>query len=162
MHFSRFSGLLLILFALTACGGTDNKASSSTQATTEALTMAQAVEITNPRIRSVAPGQTVTGAFMTLSNTADEAITLSSAQADIAAVTELHETSMQDGVMKMQKLEKIVIPARGQSELKPGGLHMMLINLQETPAKGDKVPLTLNFADDSSQTIEATVMDVMK
>jgi len=152
-----------MLFALSACGGTDNQASSNAQAATnETTAMSDAIEVDKPRVRAVAPGQTVTGAFMTLSNTADETITLDSAQADIAAVTELHETSMQDGVMKMQKIENIVIPAQGQSELKPGGLHIMLINLQETPAKGDKVSITLNFADDSSQTLEAPVMDVMK
>lgn len=126
---------------------------------TEAATV---MSVENAWVRATPEGQTVTGAFMILKNASDKPQTLVAAESDVAGVTELHESSMQNGVMKMQKIEKIDIPANGSTELKPGGFHIMLINLKDDLAPESTQTITLKFADGSEQVVEAPVMDMMQ
>ncbi len=72
--------------------------------------------------------------------------TLLNAAADIASATEVH-MSMADGngVMSMQMQEAVSVPARDQVEFKPGGLHIMLVELTKDLNVGDTFALTLNF-----------------
>ncbi len=116
------------------------------------------VVIEKPFVRSTAPGQRVTGAFMRLKNETPEDIDLVEASSAVSGVTEIHETSMRDGVMRMHHVGSITIPANGMVELKPGGLHVMLMGLKQTLNDGDFVSIELKFSDGSSQTIEAPVM----
>ncbi len=59
---------------------------------------------------------------------------------------ELHETvEKENGVMGMEPVESVEIPAGGDLVLEPGGMHVMLIGLEQSLAAGDSVPLTLQF-----------------
>lgn len=101
-------------------------------------------------------------AYMVLKNTGGEADKLLSGQTDAAAVVELHESVMDDkGVMKMQPVEggAIEVPAKGSTELKPGGLHIMLIKLTEPLEVGKEFSLTLNFEKSGKMVITVPVMD---
>lgn len=102
-------------------------------------------------------GKGMTGAFGTLTNTADSPITISAASSDVAARTELHTMAKQpDGSMKMvQKEGGFVVPAHGSAKLVPGGDHIMLIGLTKELQNGDNVRITLTSA--TGQTFEWSV-----
>ncbi|MEN8168701.1 MAG: copper chaperone PCu(A)C [Pseudomonadota bacterium] len=120
------------------------------------------IQIQHAYARAVPPGQPNSAAFMTLRNQGDAANAVVSASSSAAKVVELHTHTMDGGMMKMRKIEKIDIPAKGEAVLKPGGLHIMLIGLKQQLKPGMKVSLTLKFSDGSESTVDAPVQQVMK
>ena len=120
------------------------------------------IQVQHPYARAVPPGQPNSAAFMTLNNKGHMANALVSASSPAAKVVELHTHIMDDGMMKMRKIERIDIPAMGKTELKPGGHHIMLIGLKEQLKPGMKISLTLKFSDGTESTIDAPVQEVMK
>lgn len=107
---------------------------------------AQSVEVKDAWVRAAVPGQTATGAFMKI--TAREGARLVSASSPVAGVTEVHEMKMDGNIMKMRALEAgLELPAGKTVELKPGGFHVMLLDLKGPLAKDSTVPLTLVFKD---------------
>lgn len=119
------------------------------------------IQVSEPYARAVPPGQPNSAAFMTLKNTSAETVALESASSPAAQVVELHTHSHVDGVMKMRKVPQITLNGKEQVSLKPGGLHIMLIGLNQNMVTGESIDLTLNFSDGSSQTVAAEVKDVM-
>lgn len=108
--------------------------------------LAQSVDIKNAWIRASVQGQSATGAFMTL--TAREDTRLVGVISPVAGVAEVHEMKMDSGIMKMRAVEGgLALPAGKAVELKPGGYHLMLMDLKSTLAKDSTVPLTLVFKD---------------
>jgi copper(I)-binding protein len=113
------------------------------------------VLVAEPWVRATVPAQKVTGAFMQL--TAPQATRLVEARSPVAGVVEIHEMSMDKNVMKMRALpEGIALPAQQLVELKPGGYHVMLMDLKQQVKEGDSVPLTLVFegADKQRSSVE--------
>jgi copper(I)-binding protein len=98
--------------------------------------------------------------YMMLMNEGGTGDALISADTDVAEVVELHETKMEGDVMKMSPVAKVEIPAGSSTALKPGGLHVMLINLQEQLVPGEKIKLTLNFEKSDPLTIEAEIREM--
>ncbi len=106
---------------------------------------AQTVEVREAWVRSTVPGQTATGAFMKL--TAAQGTRLVGVASPVAEIAEVHEMKMVGDVMRMRAAPVIELPAGQTVELKPGGYHVMLMDLKaplKTPAT---VPLTLLFKD---------------
>jgi periplasmic copper chaperone A len=103
------------------------------------------IKIENAYTRATAPGQQVAGGFMKIENrgAADQLI---SASSPAAGEVQLHEMAMEGNVMKMRQLKDIPVPASGAVELKPGGLHLMLMNIKTPLAAGETVPVKLKFA----------------
>jgi copper(I)-binding protein len=100
--------------------------------------------------RASVQGQKGTGAFMTL--TAREKLTLVGVATPVAGVAELHEMKMEGDVMQMRAVPALELPAGRKVELKPGGYHLMLMDLK-APLKVDtQVPVTLSFRDAQGQT----------
>jgi len=96
--------------------------------------------------------------YMVLTNDSATPDRLVSAAADVAGAVEIHESSMDGDVMRMQQLPNgIEIPANGQVELKPGGLHVMLIGLTKDLNPGETFPVTLQFEQAGAITVEAEV-----
>ncbi|NMM81340.1 hypothetical protein B2J86_10465 [Acidovorax sp. SRB_14] len=95
--------------------------------------------------RASVQGQKATGAFMRL--TAPQATRLVRIETPVAGVAEVHEMKMEGDVMKMRALPGLDLPAGQAVELKPGGYHVMLMDLKAPLAKGASVPLTLVFQD---------------
>ncbi|KOR31138.1 hypothetical protein TI04_02420 [Achromatium sp. WMS2] len=108
-------------------------------------------------VRAVPPGQPNTAAYMVLTNPTATDQDLVRAESSVCDVVELHTHIMEDGMMKMRAIPKITVPANGQVALQPGGLHVMLIGLKAPLALGEKVAVTLVYADGSQQTVEAPV-----
>ena len=99
-----------------------------------------------------------TGAvYLTLRNGGAAPDALVAAQSDVAGTVELHETTMDGAVMRMRPVAKLALPAGATLEMKPGGLHVMLINLKRALAPGDKIPLTLTFEHAAPLVLEVPV-----
>ncbi len=124
-----------------------------------ALAMAGAahaqVEAKNAWARSTVPGQMATGAFMTL--TAMEPVRLVGAASPVANVVEIHEMAMEGNVMRMRAIDALdVVPGR-PVELRPGGYHVMLMDLKRTLKPGEKIPVELRFENKDKKTITLSV-----
>lgn len=115
------------------------------------------VLIQDPYVRLVPPGVKTTGAFMLIANPGAKDITLVTAESGVAQTAQLHTHINEDGVMKMRQVAGIDVKAKGQTELKPGSFHVMLINLKNELKEGDRIPITLTFSDGQKKTIDAQV-----
>jgi hypothetical protein len=108
--------------------------------------LAQSVDVGHAWVRTSVQGQSATGAFMTI--TAREDARLVGVASPVAGVAEVHEMKMDNGVMKMRAVQGgLELPAGKAVELKPGGYHVMLMDLKAALPKGSTVPLTLVLKD---------------
>ena len=105
------------------------------------------------------PAEVISGAYLTLENQGDEAETLVALSSPRAGVVELHETQMDDGMMRMRPLVALPLAAGEQHTLAPGGEHLMLIDLQSHLLPGQVVPLTLTFESGVTLTVAVPVRD---
>ncbi len=112
-------------------------------------------------VRGLPPGQKVTAAFMTLTNSGTEDLVLTSGSSMVAEKIEFHQHSHVDGMMRMRQVPELVVPAGGELHLEPGGLHLMLIGLQQVLQEGDKVVLELCAANGGCKAIELPVISVL-
>jgi copper(I)-binding protein len=96
-------------------------------------------------VRSSVAGQQGTGAFMKL--TANETTQLVGVSTPVAGVAEVHEMKLEGEVMRMRAIRKLDLPAGRTVELKPGGYHVMLLDLKQALTQGSTVPMTLSFRD---------------
>jgi len=71
---------------------------------------------------------------------------LISASSPVAGEVQLHEMSMEGNIMKMRQVKDIAVPAGGSVELKPGGLHLMFMNIKAPLSAGETVSVKLKFA----------------
>ena len=107
---------------------------------------AQGITVKDAWVRTSVPGQMATGAFMKI--TARENSKLVALSSPVAGVVEVHEMKMDGDVMKMRAVEGgLDLPAGKTVELKPGGYHVMLMDLKAALPKDSMVPLTLVFKD---------------
>ena len=117
------------------------------------------VKVEDAWVRGTVAQQKASGAFMRL--TAPSAMKLVSASSPVAGVVEIHEMAMDKDVMRMRAIPALDLPAGKTAELKPGGYHVMLMDLKQQLKAGETVPVTLVFEDAakvrSSQTIQAPV-----
>jgi copper(I)-binding protein len=117
---------------------------------------AQTVTISNPWARATVQGQKATGAFMTV--TSKENSKLVAASTPVAGIVEIHEMKMDKDVMKMSALPNgLDLPAGKAVDLKPGGFHIMLMDLKLPLNKDVAVPLTLTFQDSSGKKSQQVV-----
>ena len=101
------------------------------------------VTVTGGWVRSTVAGQKGSGAFMKI--TAKEGVQLTRVSSPVAGVAEVHEMTMNGDVMRMRAVPVLNIPAGGAVELKPGGYHLMLMDLKQALPVGSTVPVTLVF-----------------
>jgi copper(I)-binding protein len=107
---------------------------------------AQNVTVTDAWARATVQGQKATGAFMKI--TAKDNTKLVGVSSPVAGVAEIHEMKMDKDVMKMAALPNgLALPAGKAVELKPGGYHVMLMDLKAPLTKDSTVPLTLTLQD---------------
>jgi copper(I)-binding protein len=99
------------------------------------------VAVKDAWVRATVAGQKATGAFMQLADPAGGRLV--EARSGVAGIVELHEMTMDGSTMKMRAVPGIDLPAGKIVELKPGGLHVMLMDLKQPLAAGDSVALTL-------------------
>lgn len=112
------------------------------------------VTVSDAWVRGTVPGQKATGAFMNLKSASDAALV--SAASPAAGIVEIHEMAMDGGVMKMRAVDKLPLPAGKPVDLKPGGYHVMLMDLKQQLKEGETVAVTLvvEGKDGKKETIE--------
>ena len=137
------------------------------------------IEVKKPWARTSAMAATNGAVYMVLKNTStsDNALVGASVPSSVAAQAQIHETvmsgdSMDDsmdstgttmgdmgstGTMQMHEVDAIDVPAGAKVRLKPGGYHIMLIDLAAPLATGSKVKVTLDFEHGGSRTVKAVV-----
>lgn len=140
----------VLAFAAAGCGSDDDKSSDATPSPSAA---GEVLTIRDPWVKAADKG--MTAAFGTLVNDGDSDVTIASATSDASPV-ELHEVISKDGKMTMQaKQGGIVIKAKSEHVLEPGGDHLMLMDLKHPVKAGDEVTFTLTFEDGRTQTFKA-------
>ena len=97
--------------------------------------------VKDPWARATVAQQKASGAFMQLQSA--KGGKLLSASSPVAGVVEIHEMTMDGNVMKMRAVPSLDLPAGKPVELKPGGFHVMLMDLKKPLNAGDTVPITL-------------------
>ena len=111
--------------------------------------------VAEPWIRGTVPQQKATGMFASI--TSAKGGRLVSASSPVAGVVEIHEMAMEGNLMKMRALPSgLDLPAGKAVALKPGGYHVMLMDLKQQLKPGETVPVTLVFeaADKTRETVE--------
>jgi len=118
------------------------------------------VAVSDAWVRGTVPGQKATGAFMRLTSPTDAALV--SASSPVAGIVEIHEMALEGGVMKMRAVPKLPLPAGKSVDLKPGGYHVMLMDLKQPLKEGDTVPVTLAFTDKDGKQVTQEVKAQVK
>ncbi len=118
-----------------------------------------AVKVEDAWVRGTVASQKATGAFMRLTPAANARLV--AVQSPVAGVAEIHEMAMENDVMKMRQIPGLDLAAGRTMELKPGGYHVMLMDLKQPLKGGEQVSITLVFEDDAkkrfTQEIKAPV-----
>jgi copper(I)-binding protein len=103
------------------------------------------IKIENAWARATPPGAKIAAGYMTIRNDASAPDRLIAATSPAAEKVETHVTMKEGDVFRMRQVKGYDVPARGSFELKPGGAHLMLVNIKAPLQEGAKVPLTLRF-----------------
>lgn len=123
--------------------------------------MAGTLKLMNPVLRATLPGQKVGGGYLTIMNTGGEPDRLIGGSADFAGKVEIHEMKMVDNVMKMNAIPGgLQLPAGGTEALKPGGNHVMFMQLKEALKEGETRTAELVFEKAGTVTVTFTVKSV--
>jgi copper(I)-binding protein len=114
--------------------------------------------IKHPWSRATPKGAPVAGGYLTITNKGTTADRLIGGSVEAAKRFEIHEMSMEGGVMKMRELPSGIEIAPGATvELKPGSYHIMMMNLSKPFTKGDKVKGSLTFEKAGKVDVEFAV-----
>ena len=103
------------------------------------------LHIDHPLARATPPGARAADAFLSVENKGATTDRLIAASPPVAEIVEVHATTMDGGVMKMRAIPGIEIKGGSKVEFKPGGYHIMLMELKQPLKIGDRFPLTLTF-----------------
>lgn len=132
------------MLALTACGAAGGSSS-----------------ITVSQVRIPEPAGPTGAAYLTIANDGDADDRLVAVETDVAASTEIHESRLSNGVMSMERIDAVEVPAGDQAVLEPGGLHVMLIDVDQDLTAGDTVELTLVFDGAGEHAVDAEVVPLV-
>ena len=119
------------------------------------------LQVEDGYVRGLPPGTPNTAAYMRLRNSGTAPVELVGASAEVAGSVMLHTTMDHGGVLHMQHLSGLTIPAGGEVVLQSGGIHLMLMDLEAMPQAGTVVAITLEFADGTTQDITLPVRSVL-
>lgn len=115
------------------------------------------LRIADAWVREPPPTQEVLAAYMRIHNDAFDPRRITAVSSPDFRSVEMHRTVMQDGLARMVPQPDIVIPARGEVVLEPGGYHLMLIGPLKPLRAGNRVTIRLQLGTDLQQTVEAEV-----
>ena len=115
------------------------------------------LKIENTWSPAAPPVAKVMAGYMTINNSGQDAVKITAAKSPLFKKVEIHLTEMKDGMMRMIKQENLTIPAKSSVELKPGGLHMMLMGKLKPIKAGSSIPVTISFDNGESRNINLSV-----
>jgi periplasmic copper chaperone A len=145
----NMSSLLFKRFLVSAIGVACIAASS--------LACAGDITVTNAWARPTVQGQQGGGGFVSLKNMGKADDKLMSVSSPVAARMELHTMKMEGDMMQMRQIPNIEIKAGESVELKPGGMHLMFMDINKPLEKGTKVPVTFVFEKAGKVTVDVSV-----
>ncbi len=120
-----------------------------------------ALQITQAWSRATPKGAEVAGAYFKITNTGTTPDRLIGGSSPVAGRFEIHQMTMENGVMKMRPVQGGLVIKPGESvDLKPGAYHVMMLDLKQPLNKGDHIKATLNFEKAGSVDIEYNVVGV--
>lgn len=111
------------------------------------------ITVTEAYIRASIPGTSNSSAYMRINNNGEKTVTLVKVSSKISPRIEMHEHTMENGMMHMQQLHKIDIAENSQVLLQPHGLHLMFFNLTKLLRVEDVIEITLHFSDKQQVTV---------
>ena len=142
------AGILL----LQGCSSSKMKPPKQLQQTT-----ASVIQIKDPWVRAVPPNANNSAIFLDLRNESEQLRKLVEVHSEVAERVELHMTKDEEGMLRKQRLEEVLIPALETQSFHPGGIHIMLIGLRSPLKVGGEIELELVYADQSKETISVPV-----
>lgn len=116
------------------------------------------LEISTPWARSTPPAARTGAVYLTLANHGNAADRLVAARSTAAAQAELHAHINDGGVMRMKAVDTIVLGPAERVSMRPGGLHVMLIDLKGPLRDGERLSLTLSFANAGDVVIDVPIV----
>jgi len=154
---------VVLALGLAACGSSDSTNSTATSAS--------GVTVSDAWSRVTAPGAKTGAVYMTITSPDGDTLTKASVPTSVAGMTQLHETTHEasggmhtttsdmsssgGGMQGMKEVSMIEIPAGKPVTLKPGGYHIMLMDLAAPITSGQKIPVTLTFTKAGTKTVDA-------
>ena len=118
------------------------------------------IQVEHAYVNAPPPVINMAAGFLTIENHNNKDIQLIAISSPATQRIELHKTTMTDGMMKMEPMAQVTIPAHGKTQFKPGGMHLMLIGFKSTPKPGQTIPLTLNFSNHTKVAVDAKIRDM--
>lgn len=115
------------------------------------------LSVEQPWSRATPPGSKIGVGFMRLRNAGSAPARVVGVSSPVAGRVEMHVTTRDGDVMRMRHVSSLEIPAGGAVALKPGGAHLMLMDLKRPLKVGDRVPLTLKLEKGGDVTVELPV-----
>jgi len=123
--------------------------------------MAGSIEISHGFARATLPNAPVGGGYVTLHNGGENDDRLVGAASPVSPDVQLHQMTVEDDVMRMSEVEGgIAVPAGETVTLKPGGLHLMFMQITEPFVEGTSIPVTLTFENAGTAEIGLEVRDI--
>ncbi|MEM1113427.1 MAG: copper chaperone PCu(A)C [Pseudomonadota bacterium] len=121
---------------------------------------AQDLALEQAWIRALPPSSKTTAGYLELVNRGEEAVVVTGGESPLAGAVEIHTMTEVEGMMRMQRVSAVEVPAGERVALAPGGLHLMLFRLERMPAEGEAVELCLTV--EGRDTPLCTRADVLK
>lgn len=115
------------------------------------------LKIVHPWGRATPPGATTAAAYLKFVNDGSKPFRFVSGSSPVAERVEVHTMTMDGGVMRMRPLGALDIPAGATVELKPGGMHLMLIGLKRPIMVEETIPVTLTFEGGATVTVDLSI-----
>ncbi|MEP5766146.1 MAG: copper chaperone PCu(A)C [Halieaceae bacterium] len=116
------------------------------------------VEVVDAWMRAMPPGQPTAAAYMTLKNTSPGTLGITAVSSPQARAVEIHESRQVDGSWRMRRLPRLELLAGATLHLEPGGIHLMLFGLRQSPQAGEQFEFTLTLADGETVSVMASVL----
>jgi copper(I)-binding protein len=134
-------GLLIIVWSVFGC----NEMSVSS------------VQVKNAWVREPPGGHPITGAYMEIVNRSSVICEIIGVSSEKVGRVEIHSMEYDDEMMRMRKVDSLMLRPEEEINLQPGGLHLMLMDIADVLKAGDSLPLMLHFSDGTKQLVESSV-----
>ena len=118
------------------------------------------IQIRHPWSRATAPGAKVAAGYMELRNSGTQPDRLLAAETPVAKRVEMHVTQRDGEVMRMRQVQSFEVPARERYEMRPGGSHLMLVDIVRALKKGERFPMKLRFERAGEIEVQVEVQDL--
>jgi copper(I)-binding protein len=124
----------------------------SASAVRAAVTQAAKAEVTPGYVRPTFAGMDMTAGYLTITNNTRGVLTLTGVSSPVAAKIEIHDSRLENGVVRMREVDRVEIPAGDVYKFEPKGRHLMLLGLKRELKVGETVPVDLHFDKNVVQT----------